>query len=346
MESVVRNRSAFVPFLVRHAALCATFVVAGFAGTHAAHAAQIEAIRGKTYSLTTKHGPWMIMVTSLWGTTPEQDQQADKAAHELVFQLRRKGVPAYVYRQEDKIEEIESVDRMGRPRHRRVTNQHGMIAVLAGNYQHPDDKVARQTLAFIKKFKPKVDAEWQGKAMPVPLDLSSAFMAPNPILSPDEIARKNRDPLIVKLNSGEHSLFENKGKFTLIVASFYGKSAVKPKGFEKFDNMLHKQSNISLAKAAEDSWELMTLLRSKGYDAYIFHERFRSIVTVGSFKSANDPQIARLTENFKAKEKLNPETKQMVLVAESIQIPSKRPNSPPLKSWMMDPVPTVMEVPK
>src|SRR5262249_21333142 len=175
--------------------------------------------------------------------------------------------------------------------------------------------------------------------------LDSAFLAPNPLLSPEEFAKNNRDPLIVKLNSGEHTLFENKGKYTLIVASFYGQSVVKPKDFEKFDRMLSNKK-ISLDNAARDSWELMTLLRSKGYDAYIFHERFRSIVTVGAFRSPKDPQIAKLTENFKAKQTMNPETKQIVLTAESIQIPAKRKGDPPIKAWMMDPVPTVMEVPK
>jgi len=43
---------------------------------------------------------------------------------------------------------------------------------------------------------------------------------------------------------------------------------------------------------------------------------------------------------------MNPETKQIVLTAESVQIPAKRKGDPPLKAWMMDPVPTVMEVPK
>jgi hypothetical protein len=344
MESVVRNRSLFRLSVARHAALCAVFAAAGLVAART-DAAQIEAIRGKNYALTGKHGPWMIMVTSLSGITPEQDEQAEKAAQELVYQLRRKGVPAYTFRQDDKIDQIESVDRKGRHRQRHVTNQHGMVAVLAGNYQHPDDKVAKQTLAFVKKFKPKVETEWQGKPLAVPLDLTGAFMAPNPVLPPEEFARRNRDPLLLKLNSGEHTLFENKGKYTLVVASFYGKSAVKPTTFEKFDDMLHDEAKVSLDKAASDSWELMTRLRGMGFDAYVFHERFRSIVTVGAFKSPDDPDIARLTEIFKAKEKLNPETKQMVLAGEWIVIPSSRPKQPP-RSLMMDPVPTVMQVPK
>jgi hypothetical protein len=346
MESVVRKLSLLVSLIPLRAALLVLLTASVVATTRSADAATIEAIRGKNYGLTAKHGPWMIMVTSLWGNTPEQEQQAEKAAQELVFQLRKKGIPAYVYRQDDKIENIESADRTGRARRRHVTAQHGMIAVLAGNYRNADDKVAQQTLKYVKKFNPKVDVEWQGKPLQVPLVLDSAFLAPNPLLSPEEFAKKNHDPLIVKLNSGEHTLFENKGKYTLIVASFYGQSAVKPKDFEKFDRMLSNKAKISLDNAARDSWELMTLLRSKGYDAYVFHERFRSIVTVGAFKSAKDPQIAKFTENFRAKQTMNPETKQIVLTAESVQIPARRKGDPPLKAWMMDPVPTVMEVPK
>jgi len=328
------------------AALLALLTASVVATTHTADAAPIEAIRGKEYGLTAKHGPWMIMVTSLWGNTPEQEQQAEKAARELVFQLRTKGIPAYVYRQDDKIEKIESTDRQGHRSHRQVTAQHGMIAVLAGNYRNADDKVAQQTLKYVKKFNPKVDVEWQGKPLQVPLVLDSAFLAPNPVLSPEEFARKNRDPLIIKLNSNvEHSLFENKGKYTLVVASFNGQSSIKPTRFEQFDRLLSNKAKISLDNAARESWELMTTMRKQGIEAYLYHDRYRSIVTVGSFKSNKDPRIAQLIENFRAKETMNPQTKQMVLTAECIQIPGKAKGAPPLKGWMMDPYPKLMEVP-
>jgi hypothetical protein len=346
MESVVRKLSLFVSFRSVCSALLVISAVATVATTRPAHAAPIEAIRGKNYGLTAKHGPWMIMVTSLWGNTPEQEQQAEKAAQELVFQLRRKGIPAYTYRQEDKIEKIESTDRQGRRSHRQVTSQHGMIAVLAGNYRNADDKVAQQTLKYIKKFKPNVDVEWQGKPLQVPLVLDSAFLAPNPVLSPEEFARKNRDPLIIKLNSNvEHSLFENKGKYTLVVASFNGQSSIKPTKFEQFDRLLSNKAKISLDNAARESWELMTTMRKQGLEAYLYHDRYRSIVTVGSFMSDKDPRIAKLIENFRAKETMNPQTKQMVLTAECIQIPGKMKGAPPLKGWMMDPYPKLMEVP-
>ena len=37
------------------------------------------AIKGKKYSLTKEHGPWMIMVTSVWGETKEQYERASKS---------------------------------------------------------------------------------------------------------------------------------------------------------------------------------------------------------------------------------------------------------------------------
>ncbi len=287
------------------------------------------------------------MVTSLSGDTPEQEQQAAKAADELVYQLRKSGVPAYVYKQEDQIEELDLFDKNGRPRKRKITARNGDIAVLAGNYENADDKVAQQTLKFIKKFRPKLTVEWQGAQKDIELVLTNAFMSRNPLMSPEELAKKNTDPLLLKLNSNvEHSLLENRGKYTLTVAAFNGQTMIKPAKFDAFDRSLTKKNpTISLDNAARESWELMTTMRKQGIEAYVYHERFRSIVTVGSFKSDKDPRIAQLIENFRAKEKVNPETKQMVLIAESIQIPGKRKGDRPLKAWMMNPVPKLMEVP-
>lgn len=347
MESVVRNHSSFVSNLTRYAAFLAVLTACVMISTRPADAARIEAIRGKNYSLGSKHGPWMIMVTSLWGETPEQEQQAAKAAAELVYQLRKSGVPAYIYKQDDQIEELDLHDRNGRPRKRRITARNGEIAVLAGNYESVDDKVAQQTIKFIKKFEPKVTVNWQGAKKDMKLSLTNAFISRNPLLPPEELSRKTTDPLLVKLNSNvEHSLLENPGRFTLTVASFNGQTMIKPSKFDAFDRMLTNKAKISLDNAARESWELMTMLRKRGIEAYVYHERFRSIVTVGSFKSEKDPKIAELTENFRAKQKVNPETKQTVLIAESVQIPAKRQGDPPIKAWVMDPVPKLIEVPK
>lgn len=366
MESVVRNSSRYFAVDRCSFMFLAFLIGSGLIASSQAGAASIEAVRGKTYSLSGKHGPWMIMVTSLWGTTPEQEEQAAKAASELVYQLRKKGIPAYTYEQEDKTEESEGVDRLGRPRRTKVTAQHGMIGVLAGNYNSVDDKTAQQTLKIIKKFSPKISVEWKGTKKDWPLVLKSAFITRNPTLPAEELQKKNRDPLIVRLNSNvEHSLFENSGKYTVIVASFYGQSQIKPKKFDEFDRRLKKESNISLDNAARESWELTKTMRKLGFDAYLYHERYRSIVTVGAFKSPNDPEALRLIEKFKMREQTDPKTKQPVLTASSVGIletgepvlvADRGAESPrkvtsgkraePIKTWTMDPSPQLMEVPK
>lgn len=313
-----------------------------------ASAASIEAVKGKSYPLTKKHGPWMIMVTSLWGETPDQEEHAVKAANELVYQLRKKGIPAYLYKQNDEYEEFDTFDRMGRERRRKYTAQNGMIGVLAGNYPSYEDKTAQQTLKFIKKFQPKVTVQKNGKTVDVPLVLNKAFITRNPVLTPEEMAsKKTRDPLLVRLNSGiDHSLLENKGKYTLIVSSFYGNSAVKPAEFRKFDSRMDERRNISLDNAAEESWQLVKAMRAQGIEAYLYHERFRSIVTVGAFRSKDDPEIVKLTQMFQAKYKKDEKTGKDILLAESIQMKGKNDKAPPIRAWTMDPVPQLMEVPR
>lgn len=315
--------------------------------------AKIEAIENKTYTLHKENGPWMIMVTSLWGETEEKYANAVKAADKLVFELRKKGIPAYVYKQDAANKDaVQTVDRLGREQRRIYASQHNMVGIVAGNYKAVDDPVAQKTLAFVKRFQPKV-LQVKGLEPPPgsPGPLYKAFMTVNPLLSPEEISRKTRDPLIVRLNAqAENSLFENKGKYTLVVASFYGNSQVKPRRFAEFDERLKTQeklkTNSSLDAAALESWQLMKTMRAQGLEAYIYHERNRSIVTIGAFDSPNDPLIAKASNAFMAKEKLNPETKQPALIAESIQIPGASKDDPPLKSWTMDPYPQVIEVPK
>ena len=66
------------------------------AGT--AHGGNTEAIAGKRYSLTSQHGPWMIMVTSVsdvQGANRKDGMTAWEAADTIVYELRKKGIPAY-----------------------------------------------------------------------------------------------------------------------------------------------------------------------------------------------------------------------------------------------------------
>ncbi len=72
-----------------------------------------------------------------------------------------------------------------------------------------------------------------------------------------------------------------------------------------------KKTKSTLAEAADKAHRLTEALRLKGYDAYEFHDRYASIVTVGSFNSVGtrrpdgriemDPQMRNIIERFRAR---------------------------------------------
>lgn len=287
----------------------------------------IENVRGKNYNLTTKHGPWMVMVTS-FRNVREEDQRtegltAEQAAAELVFELREKGIPAYTFSQDAKRGEIETRDRLGRDDHRVYAAQRDMICVLAGNYEKIDDNVGQKTLNYIKKFHPKFLKNPKSGAI-VRADatrgpLSGAFMTINPLVKPEEVMARSIDRETKFLNSGAaFSLVDNPHKYTLRIATFAGKSATplgnsSYRGREsKFDNELRSPDSQSLVlRAGEDAEQLTEFLRRRKtapdagqfanagiYDAYVYHDKFQSIVTVGGFDSADDPRIRTIAQHY------------------------------------------------
>ncbi len=342
--------------------------------------ARIEAVKGKRYRITKQHGPWMIMVSSFRDVPREvvevEDGQArwrkndqykngktaQEAADELVYELRLKGIPAYTFEQKHEYERVRTFDRQGRVRSRAFESQQRRIAVLAGNYPDSKSSIAEKTLKYTKNYHPKmfgtVEAETSflkrlanggiyRKTPGRPGPLSGAFLTINPLLSPEEAKRLKRDPLILKLNSGsEHSLLKNRGKYTLLVKTFYGKSMTAlPNGTnaEKIDKFTVGKN---LDEAALNAWQMVKTLRQRDIEAYVYHDRYQSIVTVGTFDSPKDPRIAQLQKLFGAKTKVDANTGQHNLTAEVLALPGKRTNDPPLKTWVFDPYPKPMHVPK
>lgn len=314
------------------------------------------------YTITRKNGPWMIMVTSLRGDNPESVANANKAAHELVLELRKKGIPAWIHEQKGELEEISSWDRNGNPVKRFVASQRNRICVLAGEYASIDldetdktkakhAKIAKDTLDWIQKYNPKALANGNFKPTPGrPGPLSRAFMTLNPLFTEEEIAQMafDKDPLLKQLNKGQDfNLLKNTGKYTLVVATFQGSSKhvvatnekAEKEAIFKFDSMLEK--NISLDKAGQSAWTLVHLLRNNGHEAYVYHERFRSIVTVGSFTDPNDPRVAQAREQYGAKMKPDPKTRQDVLTPEIFQVNGDKP-----EIFLLELAPQLMKVPK
>ena len=99
-----------------------------------------------------------------------------------------------------------------------------------------------------------------------------------------------------------------------------------------------------MAEAAEKAHRLAKALRMKGYEAYEFHDRYASIVTVGSFNSVGTPRSDGRIE-------INPEIHKIMKTfgAESTTLPGQTTPVTPLKTLVgipFDIQPIPVEVPK
>ncbi len=322
-----------------------------------AEAARIDATKGRQYKITKQHGPWMIMVAS-FSQPHEQSRQDGKtpreAADELVFALRKKGIPAYAFQLAEVAESIKTTDRTGRNRTASLRSRQENISVIAGNYTAVDERKGQQTLKYIKQL--DLDAlnldSWKkdlrfrptpGKPKP----FSGAFLTLNPMLSPEEVAERKRDPLLLKLNSGDFSIMDNAGKYTLVVASLRGRSITQSSNRDTDDFKI----TGSLDDAAERAWKVASILRDgsfqKGsqqqgrtFEAYVYHTRYESFVTIGSFDLENDPRIAQLYKLFGAKSQVAQNGRSFT-TGESIVIPGNPP-----ETFVFDPKPRLIPVPK
>jgi hypothetical protein len=340
-------------------------------------ASTIEAVKGKRYKLTKRHGPWMIMVASF--IKPPEDRRGEgmspeDAAQELVYELRCHHIPAYTFRQDEVEEEVQVLGRRTMtPQKAKVRNWSGGICVLAGNYPISNDDTAQRTLRYIKKFEPQFlnDVEAVGLVSPGqtlkrsksggvfritkdrPLPLSGAFMTTNPLLSDEDLSLRRRDPFIAKLNSGnEYSLLTNKGRYSVVVATFQGRYYTQLSR-EAAEDHKFSLNNSPLSDAAERAWELCSALRharSLGYErefeAYVYHDRYSSIVTVGSFDSKDDPRIAEVQNFFGAKVPYIKMDGTPAIGAEAFTIPHHPVGNESVKTWIFDPYPELIDVPK
>jgi hypothetical protein len=270
---------------------------------------RVDADAGKEYRLTENQGPWMILTTSFAGPGAEQQAQT------LVLELRKAfNVEAYIHRQSyDFTEPVVGlgVNRYGGPKMMRHANaaKFDEIAVLTGNfedvndpkldkmlneikYAHPDcldvAKNKSTTQRFIglrelqRRLTPDPDKKQQGP-------MGNAFVTRNPLLPQEYFVPQGLDPFVEAMNRDlEYSLLKNRGQYSVRVAAFRGASTMKPSDEDKMPNKLED--------AAVKAHELAVLLRKKGVEAYEFHDRYESIVTVGSFESIGSKQPDGTTE--------------------------------------------------
>jgi hypothetical protein len=236
-----------------------------------------------------------------------------------------------------------------------------MISVLAGNYSSIEDKKGQQTLTWIKNYKADFLLKNGGrfKSTPgQPKPLSGAFFTVNPLLTPEEVKDASANPLLIRLNTNHnYSLFENPHQYTLIIATFSGTGTkIMLGGDEEKQNSLFDQIKPSnaLDKAAQDALELATSMRnaqkagySQDYEVYVWHDENKSVVTIGGFDSMDDSRIKTMMKTYAAKQKPLPNNPaKFVTVAEFFTVPKTIDFTQAQKSWIFDPVPRVMKIPR
>jgi hypothetical protein len=141
--------------------------------------------------------------------------------------------------------------------------------------------------------------------------MRAAMITCNPVL-PEEFFRQGGiDKFVLNMNQGvEHSLLDCPGQYTVKVATFRGKDTMLLKEIDKLEktDIVTEKLEVGAVKANK----LVTALRKMGYEAYEFHDRHESVVTIGSFESVGDPRadgkteinpgVHKIIETFKARQ--------------------------------------------
>ncbi len=269
----------------------------------------VDADPDKSYTLTKANGPWMILACTFSGDGAEQQAQ------ELVLELRQRyKLEAYTHERQMKFGATHGrgLDPTGRPlmmRHR--IDRLREIAVMVGNFRGVDDPSAQRTLRKLKTSHPKcleISEERQtyqslaalrvaqrvvqrvaGSAKKDKGPMGHAFISPNPLLGDELAATSGLDPMVVEMNQHvEHSLLDCPGNFTVQVATFTGSVVIDQREIREIEQ--GKELESGLAEAAVKAHQLTEALRLKGWEAYEFHDRYSSIVTIGGFSSTGTPR--------------------------------------------------------
>ncbi len=147
------------------------------------------------------------------------------------------------------------------------------------------NKGTYQTLAAYRSLQAMVGSSNKEKG-----PMAHAFITTNPLLPKDYFVPGGLDPLVIEMNKNvPHSLLDCQGKYSVQVATFKGQVIIKQNEIEEIEKG-EKQFNGDLTEAAMKAHQLTEALRMKGYEAYEFHDRNASIVTVGSFDSVGMPR--------------------------------------------------------
>lgn len=276
---------------------------------------RVEADPNKPYTLTTSQGPWMILAASFAGETAEQE------AHALVLELRKRfQVPAFVHEKRyDFTEPVQGLGltKYGEPKKMKYRQPIAFdeVAVLVGNAPTVNDSALQTTLqklkyaqiqsirgdgvtntsqrfAGLRAYMKQINGDAQKRRKG---PMGSAFITRNPLLPKEYFAPRGIDKMVAAMNQGvKFSLLECPGNYSVRVATFRGNVVIDQEEVRDIEATGRMESR--LAEAAEKAHLLTQALRKRGVEAYEFHDRHESMVTVGSFSSVGTPRQDGKTE--------------------------------------------------
>jgi len=270
----------------------------------------VEADPNKEYLLTETEGPFLIFVAAFSGPTARQD------AHSLVLELRRTHRwHAYMYEKTFERDINRDFRQLRSPSSRTTlryqnSNAQTEFAVLVGNFPSLEDRQYERTLAEVNQKLPELL-----QARPSATRFAIAFGLANPFL-PSEAQRGFVDPLIESINKNRpFSLLRNPRRYTVQIATFTGHATYEGDrvrsvgGVDRTAVFGQKMSELEMGEQA--TVRLTRALRERGIEAYEFHDRNASFVTVGSFDHHSrrmpdgtvvlDPQIQHIKQQFQGR---------------------------------------------
>ena len=266
--------------------------------------AKVDADPKKDYFLKESDGNWFVMAKKFSG------DGAAMQAKRLTYELRAAyKMEAFVFKYDPDQADMDALSiQLGKTRKFHYQTARPVeYAVLVGGYPTGEDLELQKMLDKIHVMQPKsLKDDPQSKAAAEKFKtisktdrqyanfgpLGGAIPVPNPLLPPEFFNHKGVvDPFIAKLNSdSKYSLLNNPKTYTVRIATFSGDSSMK-KSNEKFDNLETRLQYAGLRAAA-----LCEALRNQGVEAWEFHDRDCSFVTIGSFDQYGTLQANGQTE--------------------------------------------------
>jgi hypothetical protein len=284
-----------------------------------------------------EHGPWLIMAMTFHG------EDAKTKADLLATELRRDHkLQAYCLNKRfDFTKPIEGAGFDPDGRERRMKYRDSKVidsyAVLIGDFDSIDSTSITETLNRVKALQPKsisteaaidtkaktVDvhsyrnylkkvlpsADGSAKPSTKPGPMQYAFVTRNPLLPAEFYKAPEIDKFVKTINDEKplsmYNLLDCKGKFSVRVAVFQGDDVTVSWGRQT--SLTRDETKVSqLDQAAERAALTAVALRKAGYEAYQYHDRTQSYVTVGSFDELGTADASnRFTYDSRIQEIIN-----------------------------------------